>query len=173
MFFLPAVILLSQSLVKAQGINSTEPSVDNSTETVQNGTESNAEIALDCSAIAELGSYSIPWHIGGLFIVIAVSALGVFGSLLLGYASKKNPFLLKVIQLTKMFGIGVIASTVWIHLIPEAFGFFSNPCLDSWWAIYETKWVGVFALLAAFLVQLIEVFGHDHMRQGIFLQLIH
>lgn len=65
-----------------------------------------------------------------------------------------------------MFGIGVIAATGWCHLIPDAFEKFSSPCLTGVWADYGPAFVGVFALAATFLVQIIELSaggkGHSH-----------
>jgi hypothetical protein len=61
-------------------------------------------------------------------------------------------------------GIGIIAGTAWIHLLPDSFEKFSSPCLDVWWQRYGTAWVGVFGLFAAFSVQLIEMAGHNHSK---------
>ncbi|KAJ3078763.1 hypothetical protein HK100_010620 [Physocladia obscura] len=69
-----------------------------------------------------------------------------------------------------MFGIGVIAATAWIHLLPDAFSQFESPCLPEDWQGYGSNFVGVFGLVAAFGVQLIEHVavvkakhrGHNH-----------
>ncbi|KAJ3004150.1 UNVERIFIED_CONTAM: high-affinity Zn(2+) transporter zrt1 [Siphonaria sp. JEL0065] len=58
--------------------------------------------------------------------------------------------------LFKMFGIGVIAGTAWIHLLPDAFSQFSSPCLADGWKSYGPAYVGLFGMTAAFLVQLVE-----------------
>ncbi|KAJ3018860.1 UNVERIFIED_CONTAM: hypothetical protein HDU68_010940 [Siphonaria sp. JEL0065] len=55
-----------------------------------------------------------------------------------------------------MFGIGVIAGTAWIHLLPDAYSQFSNPCLADGWKSYGPAYVGLFGMTAAFLVQLVE-----------------
>ena len=120
-------------------------------------------------------SYSTLWHITSSFIVLAVSGLGMLASLFLGMAShhavshsltsSRTLNLQKALQLAKMFGIGIIAGTAWIHLLPEAFAQFSDPCLDPWWSSYGTNWVGIFGLTAAFLVQLIELAGHSHAKK--------
>ena len=117
----------------------------------------------NAAAIGEGDSYSLSWQIAGLFIVLATSGLGMAVSMFLasysaGTAYSKNTssashnhnpplqatrvFVQKVLQLCKMFGIGIIAGTAWIHLLPDAFGQFSDPCLPEWWAIYGTNWVG-------------------------------
>ena len=69
-------------------------------------------------------------------------------------------------QILKMFGVGVIAATAWIHILPDAFEQFANPCLEGHWTIYGTSYVGLFALFSAFMAQLIEfagiAFGHRY-----------
>ena len=89
---------------------------------------------------------------------MAVSALGIFSVLFLG-ERVGSVVLTKVFQVVKMFGIGVIISTAWIHLLPEAFESFSNPCLKGGWRKYGTNYVGLFALTAAFLIHLIEYYS--------------
>ncbi|KAJ3146340.1 high-affinity Zn(2+) transporter zrt1 [Geranomyces variabilis] len=64
------------------------------------------------------------------------------------------------LHLAKFFGIGVIAATAWIHLLPDAFANFTNPCLDGYWTVYGgANYVGLFGLTAGFLVQGIELFA--------------
>ncbi|KAI9326213.1 Zinc/iron permease [Obelidium mucronatum] len=69
----------------------------------------------------------------------------------------KTPVFAKVLQILKMFGIGVIAATAWIHLLPDAFIAFSSPCLPEAWKPYGPAYVGLFGMIAAFLVQFIEL----------------
>jgi len=115
----------------------------------------------------DLTSYSTSLHIGAVFIVMAVSGAGIAGTLLLGMRKRQSTVVARALQLLKMFGIGVIASTAWVHLLPDAFEQFSNPCLDKSWQSYSPNWVGVFAMLAGFIVQLIEItaFGHAHHKK--------
>ncbi|KAJ3354174.1 high-affinity Zn(2+) transporter zrt1 [Entophlyctis luteolus] len=108
-------------------------------------------------------------HIGGVFVVLLVSGMGTYATFSLG--SRKAPILSKILQLCKMFGIGVIAATAWIHLLPDAFSQFASPCLPTHWQSYGTGFVGVFGLLSGFAVQLIEhlasVKSHDaHEHEG-------
>ncbi|KAJ3212414.1 high-affinity Zn(2+) transporter zrt1 [Entophlyctis luteolus] len=108
-------------------------------------------------------------HIGGVFVVLLVSGMGTYATFSLG--SRKAPILSKILQLCKMFGIGVIAATAWIHLLPDAFSQFGSPCLPTHWQSYGTGFVGVFGLLSGFAVQLIEhlasVKSHDaHEHEG-------
>ncbi|KAJ3165630.1 high-affinity Zn(2+) transporter zrt1 [Irineochytrium annulatum] len=112
-------------------------------------------------------SYDLKFHISGVFIVLAVSAVGCFGALSLGnYNSHK--YVAAALQLFKMFGIGIIAGTAWIHLLPDAFSQFTNPCLKGYWTEYGPNYVGLFGLIAAFAVQQVEVgaFGHTARREA-------
>ncbi|KAJ3410047.1 hypothetical protein HDU80_005439 [Chytriomyces hyalinus] len=72
-------------------------------------------------------------------------------------ANSKSKRFTQLLQILKMFGIGVLAGTAWIHLLPHAFEEFQSPCLDAGWAKYGTGYVGLFGLIAAFIVQLIEM----------------
>ncbi|KAI8900966.1 ZIP zinc transporter-domain-containing protein [Globomyces pollinis-pini] len=114
---------------------------------------------VDCEAM-ELEEYTLQTHIYGVFIILAVSALGIFGSIWLGTKKSKN--ITTTLQLVKMFGIGIIAGTAWIHLLPHAFLKFSSPCLPESMSRYGISFVGLFGLIAAFLVQLLEVSSSRH-----------
>eukprot|EP01135_Chromosphaera_perkinsii_P011283 Nk52_evm64s2367 gene=Nk52_evmTU64s2367 len=116
-----------------------------------------AEEAEDCGA-EDLGDYSESAHIIGLFVVFAVSSLGIFTVLFLGEKGT-SPIFAKVFQVTKCFGIGVIICTAWIHLLPDAFEQFSSDCLKGGWTRYGTNYVGLFALIAAFLIHAIEYYS--------------
>ena len=134
-----------------------------------------SEADLNCSSSLSSSSYSTSLRIAGIFIMLLISSLGMFSSLFLGLnatasATKGEPtakdkLIERILQLSKMFGIGVIAGTAWTHLLPAAFRHFSAPCLNSWWAYYGTSWVGVFSLLAGFTVQNIEINGRDKIRK--------
>ena len=80
----------------------------------------------------------------------------MYGALFLGSAST-IPFVAQAVEICKMFGTGVIAATAWIHLLPDAFSQFSNPCLQGYWNFYGTNYVGLFGLISAFIVQLVEM----------------
>ncbi|KAJ3025815.1 UNVERIFIED_CONTAM: hypothetical protein HDU68_006625 [Siphonaria sp. JEL0065] len=115
----------------------------------------------DACAMQELPEYDLPIHIGGVFIVLLVSGLGIFTTMALGVHAKAATFA-KVLQILKMFGIGVIAATAWIHLLPDAFSQFASPCLPEAWQEYGSAYVGLFGLTAAFLVQFIELTAIDY-----------
>ncbi|KAJ3176250.1 high-affinity Zn(2+) transporter zrt1 [Geranomyces variabilis] len=101
-------------------------------------------------------------HIAGLFIVLVVSSLGILTTITVSTtASLKNrASVITSLHLAKFFGIGVIAATAWIHLLPDAFANFTNPCLSGYWTVYGgANYVGLFGLTAGFLVQGIELFA--------------
>eukprot|EP01135_Chromosphaera_perkinsii_P003712 Nk52_evm30s252 gene=Nk52_evmTU30s252 len=112
--------------------------------------------AAECDAdIVEENNYNLAFHVAGVFIVFFASGLGLFCVLIMGERCK-NPIVFKGLELTKMFGIGIIISTAWIHLLPDAFANFSNPCLQGGWTEYGTNYVGLFAMIAAFLIHVLE-----------------
>lgn len=113
----------------------------------------------DCS-FGVLESYSVSYHIIGLFTLLACSTAGVFGTMLLG--ATKSKMGQSLLQICKMFGIGVIVASAWIHLLPEAFAMFTHPCLMGQWTEYGGSYVGLFAMIAAFIVQLIEANSNAH-----------
>ena len=117
-----------------------------------------ANVTDSCSHVP-LEDYDLGFHIGGIFIVMAVSALGTFGTLLPGAVGGNKQWVAQMLQILKMFGIGVIAATAWIHILPDAFEQFANPCLEGHWTLYGTSYVGLFGLFSAFMVQLIEFAG--------------
>ncbi|TPX78405.1 hypothetical protein CcCBS67573_g00282 [Chytriomyces confervae] len=115
-----------------------------------------ANETLDACALSVSDSaYSQSFHIAGIFIALAVSSVGILLTMVL--ANSKSKRFTQLLQILKMFGIGVLAGTAWIHLLPHAFEEFQSPCLDAGWAKYGTGYVGLFGLIAAFIVQLIEM----------------
>jgi zinc transporter 1/2/3 len=61
-----------------------------------------------------------------------------------------------------MFGIGVIASSAWMHLLPEAYETFTNPCVNLNGPITGSFMVGFLGMVAGFGVQVIEIFAMGH-----------
>ncbi|KAI9325241.1 hypothetical protein DFJ73DRAFT_784408, partial [Zopfochytrium polystomum] len=121
----------------------------------ESGPVSDGNSTTDGCAATELGDYNLTYHIGSIFIVLAVSSCGIFGTLTLGNARRMTSTAI-ALQLFKLFGIGVIAATAWIHLLPDAFSQFGNPCLSGGWENYGTAYVGLFGLIAAFITQILE-----------------
>ncbi|KAJ3126433.1 hypothetical protein HK100_010264 [Physocladia obscura] len=128
-----------------------------------NSSSSSSNSSNSCIA-SIVPSYNFHFHVAAVFIVMATSGLGIFGTLQLAVYERKSSvsnnfkaFVATALLLFKMFGIGVIAATAWIHLLPDAFSDFSSPCLPESWQSYGTNYVGLFGLAAAFTVQLIEI----------------
>ncbi|KAJ3264394.1 hypothetical protein HDU77_008698 [Chytriomyces hyalinus] len=113
-------------------------------------------VTLDaCAALGEEIQYNQNLHIGGIFILLAVSGLGVISTSML--SKLKMPMVSKLLLIFKMFGIGVLASTAWMHILPSAFEDFGNPCLDAGWQKFGVGYVGLFGLIAAFIAQQMEM----------------
>ncbi|ORY53648.1 Zinc/iron permease [Rhizoclosmatium globosum] len=93
-----------------------------------------------------------------------IAGTGIFTTLALGVHAHV-PFFASVLQMAKMFGIGIIASTAWFHLLPDAFESFTNPCLPEAWKGFGVGYVGLFGMIAAFLVQYIELAAVDYKSQ--------
>eukprot|EP00128_Syssomonas_multiformis_P013770 Colp12_sorted_trinity150504_noHs@15976 len=104
-------------------------------------------------------NYDLGLHIGAIFIIIAVSLLGVLLPLV-GRFSKRLALNRHVILYGRMFGIGVVLATGFVHLIPPAVTHLTSPCLPEIWNTTYTAFAGAFALGGAMLVQLIEYVVH-------------
>ncbi|TPX33027.1 hypothetical protein SmJEL517_g04027 [Synchytrium microbalum] len=103
------------------------------------------------------GDYNLSLHIAGVFILLVVSSVGIYGTILLGSSSYKNhPGILLTLQILKFFGSGVIIATAWIHMVPSSFAQFTSPCLTGGWSSYGGNFTGLFAMIAAFIIQSIE-----------------
>jgi len=102
--------------------------------------------------------YDLPLHVGSIFIQIGVSTISVFVPSILHrlHISLKSGVFVIISDILKFFGTGIIISTAFIHLLPAAFEQFGNECLTGVWADYGVGWVGVFAMIAAFAMQIIE-----------------
>ncbi|KAJ3175713.1 hypothetical protein HDU87_005856 [Geranomyces variabilis] len=117
------------------------------------------------SASSSNDAYSVGKHVAGVFITLAVSATGILTTIVISTNAslKSRRGVITALHLTKFFGIGVIAATAWIHLLPDAFANFTNPCLEGYWNVYGGgNYVGLFGLVAGFLVQGIEMFLVKH-----------
>ncbi|KAJ3255493.1 hypothetical protein HK103_006224 [Boothiomyces macroporosus] len=77
----------------------------------------------------------------------------------------KVPIIGNILHVLKFFGMGIIAGTAWIHLLPDAFSQFSNPCLGDSWKSYGTNYVGLFGVIASFVVQLLELASSQHTHE--------
>lgn len=91
---------------------------------------------------ADLETYNVSFQVGGLFIVLVASALGVACPIALFYCGvQKSPAIQLTLLLFKAIGTGIIISTGFIHMLGEATDLLSldgNPDLppifeyDSW-----------------------------------------
>ncbi|KAI8588522.1 Zinc/iron permease [Geranomyces variabilis] len=151
-----AVLLLMPTLVTAQAAGqdvTTNPALDAEQQPSCGGSSSDKDV------------YSVGRHIAGIFITLAVSATGILTTIVISTTSslKSRRGVITALHLTKFFGIGVIAGTAWIHLLPDAFDNFTNPCLTGYWNVYGGRnYVGLFGLTAGFLVQGIEMLSVKH-----------
>ncbi|KAF4469286.1 zinc transporter [Fusarium albosuccineum] len=99
--------------------------------------------------------YNIGLRVGLLFVILATSALGVFGPILL---HKMMPAKLNLVLIVlKQFGTGIIISTAFIHLFTHAFLMFSNECIGE--LGYEAT-TSAILMAGLFLSFLIEYIGH-------------
>ncbi|KAJ3167978.1 high-affinity Zn(2+) transporter zrt1 [Geranomyces variabilis] len=150
-----AVLLLMPAVVSAQAAgqdDTTNPPLD-------------ADQPSCGGSSSDEDTYSVGRHIAGIFIVLAVSATGILTTIVISTTSslKSRRGVITALHLTKFFGIGVIAATAWIHLLPDAFENFTNPCLTGYWNVYGGRnYVGLFGLAAGFLVQGIEMLSIKH-----------
>ena len=107
-------------------------------------------------------NYSVPLQIGGLFMVIATSFLGIALAVFLdwlrarynGKASLTEMILQQTLSGLRGVGAGVIISTALIHLIGEAY----EPFEDSGFSELYEQWPMVFAMLGLFVMALLEFF---------------
>ncbi|GAB5594020.1 hypothetical protein Unana1_08920 [Umbelopsis nana] len=117
----------------------------------------------DPCAYAPVGSsYSVGLHVAGVFIIMVTSSIGVFGAIFLGTHDKygKNSVIIGAIQILKYFGIGIVVSTAWIHLLADAYSNFLNPCLvGDTWINYGANFPGWIAIGSAVTVQVLEYFA--------------
>ncbi|OAX77503.1 hypothetical protein ACJ72_08198 [Emergomyces africanus] len=116
--------------------------------------ESEGSAPLSCERKDQ--DYNIPLRIGSLFVVLATSAIAVFGPMLWArFCNTKMHGL--VFTIIKQFGTGIIVSTAFIHLFTHAQLMFSNPCLGA--LEYEATAAAI-AMAGIFLSFLVEYAGN-------------
>ncbi|KAI8048111.1 Zinc/iron permease [Syncephalis plumigaleata] len=108
----------------------------------------------ECGARLDLDNYNEPLHIASIFIILAASAVGVFGALIAGRVKRLNVHE-HVLNTFKHFGTGVILATGFVHMLPEAIEALSDECLSSFNANFST-WGPFFTMVAVLVLQLIE-----------------
>ncbi|KAH8554054.1 Zinc/iron permease [Umbelopsis sp. PMI_123] len=114
-----------------------------------------------CAFVPIDSTYDVGLHVAGVFIILVTSAIGTFSSIYLGTHDRygKNAYIIGAIQILKFFGIGVVVSTAWIHLLADAYSNFLNPCLvGDTWINYGANFPGWIAIASSLTVQILEYF---------------
>ena len=118
------------------------------------------QVETELDADADDSPYNLSLQIGGIFIIIATSFLGMMLAFVFEKLQKKNSgkgstletVLMYCIQCLRGIGVGVIISTALIHLIGEAYESFDDAGLSE---IYD-QWPMVFAMTGMFLMAMLE-----------------
>jgi zinc transporter ZupT len=109
-----------------------------------------------CASGSAKPNYDMPFHVGGLFIILFVSSTAcAFPILVIKFPRLRIPawFLFAA----KHFGTGVLIATAFVHLLPTAFLSLSNPCLSSFWTTDYPAMPGAIMLASIFFVTIIEM----------------
>lgn len=109
--------------------------------------------------------YNVPLRVGLLFVIMATSAIGVFGPIfLMRWLPPKAHVIFIII---KQFGTGVVISTALVHLYTHAELMFTNPCLTGITFEGTTAAVVMGGLFMSFLVEFIgQRFVRHKMAKG-------
>lgn len=102
-------------------------------------------------------------RVGSVFIVLVLSAIGVFFPLL---GLKNEIFHIPKIILfaVRFFGSGVIVATAFIHLLGDASEYLSNECLGNGW--HEYPWAPAFALMGVWIMFTIELAVNEYVKHN-------
>lgn len=108
---------------------------------------------------------TLKYKLGAIAAILVASALGVS----LPIIGKKVPALhpeSNLFFLVKSFAAGVILSTGFIHILPDAFDDLSNPCLTKShpWSKYPA-FPGLFAMIGALGSLMIDAFATGYYRR--------
>lgn len=109
-----------------------------------------------CAVGGAQPDYDLPFHVGGLFIILFVSSTAcAFPILVIRFPRLRIPasFLFGA----KHFGTGVLIATAFVHLLPTAFLSLSDPCLSSFWTEDYQAAPGAIMLASIFFVTIIEM----------------
>eukprot|EP00004_Rigifila_ramosa_P023891 TRINITY_DN678_c0_g1_i2.p1 TRINITY_DN678_c0_g1~~TRINITY_DN678_c0_g1_i2.p1 ORF type:complete len:318 (-),score=60.44 TRINITY_DN678_c0_g1_i2:46-999(-) len=120
-----------------------------------------------------LEGYDMPLHIAGLFIVLATSALGCAAPVVLPGLQDS-----KLLLIARHFGSGVILSTAFVHMMVPAVLMLNDPCVPIEFNENYTAYAGMFAMVAALFMQIVEYLGfsissaagHAHSHGGVELE---
>ncbi|SAM05594.1 hypothetical protein [Absidia glauca] len=108
--------------------------------------------------------YDLNFRIGSLFIILGTSAVGIFAPILLHriHPGQTDGVRSWILTIGKFFGTGVVLATSFVHMLPEAIERFGSPCLSEGWHSYHA-FGGVFCMIAAFVLQWIELAAMSHL----------
>jgi zinc transporter 1/2/3 len=110
----------------------------------------------DDPCAAPTDAYTLPLHVGAVFIILAVSAAGVL-SILAGKrcAALRLPAL--AIALGKTAGTGIVLATALVHMLQPANESLTSVCVPAAFSTDYTAYAYLFAMLAALAVQTLGV----------------
>jgi len=109
-----------------------------------------------CATGSVQPDYDMPFHVGGLFLILFVSSTAcAFPILVIKFPRLRIPawFLF----CAKHFGTGVLIATAFVHLLPTAFQSLNNPCLSTFWTEQYPAIPGAIMLASIFFVAVIEM----------------
>ncbi|KAF2679520.1 Zip-domain-containing protein [Lentithecium fluviatile CBS 122367] len=109
-----------------------------------------------CASGSAQPEYDMPFHVGGLFIILFVSSTAcAFPILVIKFPRLRIPA--SFLFCAKHFGTGVLIATAFVHLLPTAFLSLSNPCLSSFWTQDYPAMPGAIMLASILFVTVIEM----------------
>lgn len=114
----------------------------------------------ECSG-ADFVDEHMELRVASVFIVLVLSAIGVFFPLL---GLKNHIFHIPKILLfaVRFFGSGVIVATAFIHLLGDASEYLSEPCLGGIWQEYP--WATAFCLMGVWIMFTIELCVSEYVK---------
>lgn len=99
--------------------------------------------------------YDVGLRVGLLFVILATSALGVFGPIFVHKMLPRNSKLRLIFTVLKQFGTGIIISTAFVHLYTHANMMFTNPCIGELEYEAVTSAIVMAGIFLSFLVEYI------------------
>jgi len=121
-----------------------------------------------CSSGTAVVDYNLGLHVGALVIILCVSGFACAFSMIMRKVPRVNFSPDSIFFfMVRHFGTGVLIATAFVHLLPTAFTYLGNPCLDGFWTNDYPAMPGAIAPAGIFFVTIIEmVFSpHRHINQ--------
>lgn len=120
----------------------------------------------DPCASSQIGRYDQGFQIGGIFVILVASLLGVM-STLLGHHCPRLSLPLLATAVGKALGTGIILSCALIHMLQPAAESFSSPCVPKDINTDYPAYAYLFAMLAALGMYTLDyTLGHLHIYQS-------